>query len=559
MRRSIRRVAMAAATVVLTFSSLAACQPPQGSGAVDAATKAPARKGRPRVTISKETTFITEPLRPDGYPDYLAALNRRCSEGVTPENNAAVLLWQALGPEPVPEEIRKRFFAMLGVPVPPPEGEYFVPFDVFARQALGKPTGRLDEERQTQYELYQAQFDQALRRPWSAAEFPLVARWLERNRKPLELVVAASQRSHCYFPVLGMSPDSSLIEASLVSQQMVRQVVRALVCRAMFRLPQDQITEAWHDLLACHRLSQHVARNPQLLCLLIGIGCDSLACDAMATLAVSMNTGTGKPRGFLTQLNEMSPEFDLRRTLHYGERFNCLDMVCRMIRKGPQAFDSASRGTGKKGFPLGNFGQFLWRFSMDWDAMLRDLNREFDGLVAASSKPVGCAMIDHLRTIEQQWETLIMSQKRKVFSWKMLVPGISGSYLRKTRTRTMTLLLLALMAPAAEASAQAVARANMQFDLVRLALALAAYRAEHGEYPGRLAELAPAYLEEIPQDIFADAPLHYRRQGDGYVLYSVGINCKDDGGRGWEDAAHADGPETADWDDLVVRTPGAKP
>ena len=45
------------------------------------------------VTISKETTYITEPLRADGYPDYVAALNQRFSQGVTPENNAAVLFW----------------------------------------------------------------------------------------------------------------------------------------------------------------------------------------------------------------------------------------------------------------------------------------------------------------------------------------------------------------------------------------------------------------------------------------------------------------------------------
>ena len=30
-----------------------------------------------QVTISKKTTYIVEPLRDDGYPDYIAALSRR--------------------------------------------------------------------------------------------------------------------------------------------------------------------------------------------------------------------------------------------------------------------------------------------------------------------------------------------------------------------------------------------------------------------------------------------------------------------------------------------------
>ena len=49
------------------------------------------------LVISKETTYITEPLRSDGTPDYVAALNQRLSKGVTPENNAAVLFWKAAG------------------------------------------------------------------------------------------------------------------------------------------------------------------------------------------------------------------------------------------------------------------------------------------------------------------------------------------------------------------------------------------------------------------------------------------------------------------------------
>ena len=59
---------------------------------------------------------------------------------------------------------------------------------------------------------------------------------------------------------------------------------------------------------------------------------------------------------------------------------------------------------------------------------------------------------------------------------------------------------------------------------------MAAYRAETGEYPKTLAELSPAYLPEIPQDIFSSKPLIYRPTDSGYVLYSVGENMTDDGG-----------------------------
>ena len=72
----------------------------------------------------------------------------------------------------------------------------------------------------------------------------------------------------------------------------------------------------------------------------------------------------------------------------------------------------------------------------------------------------------------------------------------------------------------------------MQFDLTRLAFALAAYHADHGTYPAKLADLAPKYVAEVPKDIFNASELHYRPEGGGYLLYSVGVNGKDDGGKG---------------------------
>src|SRR5689334_7184753 len=50
------------------------------------------------ITISKQTTYITAPLRPDGLPDYEQYVRQKQRDGVTLENNAAVLLVQALWP-----------------------------------------------------------------------------------------------------------------------------------------------------------------------------------------------------------------------------------------------------------------------------------------------------------------------------------------------------------------------------------------------------------------------------------------------------------------------------
>lgn len=79
------------------------------------------------------------------------------------------------------------------------------------------------------------------------------------------------------------------------------------------------------------------------------------------------------------------------------------------------------------------------------------------------------------------------------------------------------------------------------------ALALAEYRAEFERYPERLAELTPGLLPAVPLDRFAGRPLAYRRRKDGYLLYSVGPNGRDVGGR--DATAYPPG------DDIAVRMP----
>jgi hypothetical protein len=106
-------------------------------------------------------------------------------------------------------------------------------------------------------------------------------------------------------------------------------------------------------------------------------------------------------------------------------------------------------------------------------------------------------------------------------------------------------------------------RRQTEEGLAIAAFALAGYRADHHEYPKTLANLVPAYIDAIPQDPFTDGPLRYKPeqhggQLDGYLLYSVGPNGKDEGGQGPGSFNNiyisADGHN----DDISIRTPPKK-
>ncbi|HEY3285354.1 MAG TPA: hypothetical protein VGN26_24030 [Armatimonadota bacterium] len=87
--------------------------------------------------------------------------------------------------------------------------------------------------------------------------------------------------------------------------------------------------------------------------------------------------------------------------------------------------------------------------------------------------------------------------------------------------------------PVVEAAWFYHANSRAQNGMAAVSLALRAYQLAHGAYPASLNALVPAYLPSAPDDPFAAQPqsLRYRKQGNGYLLYSVGPDAKDDGGR----------------------------
>jgi hypothetical protein len=62
-------------------------------------------------------------------------------------------------------------------------------------------------------------------------------------------------------------------------------------------------------------------------------------------------------------------------------------------------------------------------------------------------------------------------------------------------------------------------------------LAVCGYRQEHEKLPASLDELVPKFFSAVPLDPFSGKPLIYRRTQDSYLLYSIGPDGKDDGGR----------------------------
>jgi len=65
----------------------------------------------------------------------------------------------------------------------------------------------------------------------------------------------------------------------------------------------------------------------------------------------------------------------------------------------------------------------------------------------------------------------------------------------------------------------------------RLALAIENYRITTGNLPDALGDLVPNYLDTIPKDPFDGEALRYKKLDVGFIVYSVGEDGHDDGGK----------------------------
>ncbi|HEV3257927.1 MAG TPA: hypothetical protein VG013_13660, partial [Gemmataceae bacterium] len=472
------------------------------------------KKSRPKFTIGKETTYVTGPRDEDGYIDYAAALNKRLRQGVTPANNANVLLWTALGPHPEGAAMPPDFFQWLGIQAPLERGAYFIDLFPYIKDHL-KVEPREDDD-----EIFQ-QLDRCTQRPWTAKEHPDMASWLKANEKPLALVVDAAKRSRYFSPLVpskAKKGSSGLIGALLPGVQKSRGLANALAARAMLRVGEGAYHKAWQDLLACHRLGRLVARGGTLIEGLVGIAIDNVASKADLAFLERSKPNAKRIENCLRDLQRLPPFPETADKVDLGERFFFLDNVMMMDRYGIQHLENLSDGGGSKGSnPLADRALT----GIDWDPALQTANRWYDRLAAAMREKDRRSRQKKLDQIEADLRAL----KKKIVAGEMAKLLRGGN---KATSKLLGDILISLLVPALSKVQTAGDRAKQTQNNLEVAFALAWYQRDHGRYPKNLDALAPKYLGQIPQDVFSGKALIYRPSGNGYLLYSVGVNGKDD-------------------------------
>ena len=543
----------------------------------------------PKIIVSKETTYLTEPLDEQGQVDYRRAMLERMRKKKVPsEENGAVLFWETVGLDSIEKEHREAFCQELGIELSNPSEmlqmvdspEVIQSLTAWVLEQQGHEASEA-ARRALDPEIKAAYLAQDLIARWDATitwamepPAPLLE-WDQRNSKQLDRIVEATLRPTWYeLPPGFCSAPTGKVDEWLRPLGPYRSAAVSLAVRARIRIEQGDYAAAQADIVAIHRLTRLYPSDlliDRLIAMVLRRAAIKVELAFFERTEVPIPALRNSLREFV--LNYLPESKSREERMLWGERlFNLhyLQLLANSNNESVSMFTLLMDAPAKERFQrlLQDDGEPL-----DWNLLLRLSNDAYD-FAEKSAKELDLQEFD--KAMDNYQNRFVKTLPHPLGKTAKLSP--------QQRARLLYYELYKQSGNPVSAYVQMKTRQETLDRLQIVAMALAIQRNEEGEYPDSLDDLPfnrialkSEKLQRALRDTFTDSPLAYRKTKEGYLLYSFGPNGKDDGGShsdwkilrgytdkdGWERMRQLLGEETPEMkntipegaDDLAIRLP----
>jgi hypothetical protein len=273
------------------------------------------------------------------------------------------------------------------------------------------------------------------------------------------------------------------LEMSLPHKEKLRSGARLLALEARVRAHREDAAGAARSIHAIFRLACSIEQEPTVVSQLMRMACNSLARDQIRQLLPEVAFAEHDLSQFQEDVRSVHYWPGLRRAL-LGER----------VWMG-QAFAGVTESEPG----------ILVQLTLQADrAFYLEMMRRS---IAASQQP---------------WK--LARQE-----WQQIQDDLLAVQRRSSLTRGQHAITMTIMSDVGRLF-DAATRGDAENAIAATAIAVEFHRQRHGRLPERLDQLVPDLLPRVPQDPFDGQPLRYLVREDEYLLYSVGVDGKDDGG-----------------------------
>ena len=326
----------------------------------------------------------------------------------------------------------------------------------------------------------------------SPAQRELVVGYLQEVRPAVERVQAAEELIRCrlagdYWPIVG-GPDGNTFHDIGTLRHLER-----CVCLAALSAAQDgDIGEALGMLAAGLRMAEGVKHQPDSMSQMMGNACAWICFKTLQSVLDQRFPPEIAAERLLAQLGQLRDRKHLLWGLQ-GDR-------CVMIATFDRLRDMGSGPLELRASERASFEP--WSF-IDRTMLLLDEVAYLD-LMARAIEIAARPRYESREAFEQLLREIEGMSKFDTLA-TVSIPAINGAH-------------------------QAEERLAAQCDLAEIAIRLKHYQGKTGSYPAELQDIVPEFLPALHVDRFSGDPYTYKREGDGFVIYSVGVNGQDDGG-----------------------------
>ena len=322
----------------------------------------------------------------------------------------------------------------------------------------------------------------------------------------LDELRAASQRPYSRFNIDYSAEDPASI--LLPHLAVLRRVGTILAVGRAAELATGKTDAAFDDVELMIFLANSVQKEPIVISHLVRIISLNQVAEVVREGLDGHVWSDPQLQKFQTQLEVLTLLKDLERPMN-AERVAMGNGTLELVRQHrPNYF------AGQIGMNPGTVANLLWFFPTGW-TYFEELN--YNQLLDDQFKPGydAKAGIVHPKAIEEG-----QSKVQELLA--------VGGWSRVWNHRLFAAVALPYTANLVQKSAAAQTAA----DEAALACALERYRISKGDYPQTLSALVPQFIAAIPHDVITGKPLIYHvTDGGQFILYSVGWNETDDGGK----------------------------
>ncbi len=468
------------------------------------------------LTVGKDTTLLTAPLREDGTVDYVAALNSRFGKGVTRENNAFVALLPAVGVGPKRPAIFDDHPEILLLSVAAAGGD---PHEQGCFVEWSSGTGTDAKSLGQMYVDYRS-------KPWVPKDSPYLDDWLNANAKSLGIIREATKLSRYWIPLV--STDGTLTGVSRGEVHLAnRDVAVALGLRAMRSIGMGNCGEAWEDLAAVHRQARLLAQDCDMTEYFCGLLNERRALAYDRVLLQNSQSEKSLLSQIVLAMDSYAPLPQATEVFRREKYYSFFDAVQSVATGSKNAFNDRVPAKDRAQWKELSTAFGLW--TPDWDRIARSgsqfYSEQFADPVLTDADGFQKWMTESGKAYKNMADA---SDKDGPDGPERFEDPLSKSFLwprtgetQATYSDRIGRRLLSIMAPNIRDSEIRALVVAKELELMKAAFAIQLFHAETGAYPDSAEIAAKKYLKVTPTD-FWNKPIRYIHTDSGFSIESLG-------------------------------------